>query len=229
MTKTKEEWAATFVNAKHGHILWDGRAANPYAPELAYTTAFEFVDFAKTFGMFKEGNKILDLGCGNGRFCIPFSTMNVEYTGLDPMREQILFCQSTFASYPRLKFAHIDVKNEVFNPAGSVPVEQYQFPFPNGYLDDVIAYSVFTHLQTLSAAQSYMREIKRVLKPGGKLFITWYRSPPDPKPNDYVGRTVYNEWDIMTMMNGFNYSFTYGGHNSQNDYYDQWALFCVKA
>jgi ubiquinone/menaquinone biosynthesis C-methylase UbiE len=118
------------------------------------------------------------------------------------------------------------VKNEHFNPNGTVPPEEYRLPFPDNHLDDVIAYSIFTHLQTLKAAQNYMSEIKRVLKPGGKLFVTWYRSPPDPVANEWIGRTVYNEWDIINMLNGFNCISTYGGHSS--DYYDQWALFCQK-
>lgn len=227
MTKSKAQWAEVFAGAKHGHILWDGRAENPYDPALAHSTAHEFVDFAKTLGMFKPGNKILDLGCGNGRFCIPFSGMSVEYTGLDPMREQILFCVDAFKEYPHLKFRHIDVYNECFNPKGSVPIDEYQFPFPDGHLDDVIAYSVFTHLQTVAAARRYMGEIRRVLKPGGRLFVTWYRSPPDPTATHAVGRTVYNEWDIMSMMNGFTYTLTYGGHTGE--FYDQWGMFAVKA
>lgn len=179
MTKTKEQWSQIFSNAKHGHILWDGRAENPYDPSLAYTTAYEFVDFAKTFGMFKNGENVFDIGCGNGRFCIPFSEMNLNYTGADPMREQILFCIDAFKDFPQLQFKHIDVYNEIFNPKGSIPVEEYEFPFPNNSLDNIISYSIFTHLQTLSAAQKYMSEIKRTLKIGGKMFISWYRSPPD--------------------------------------------------
>lgn len=226
MSKTKEEWAKVFAEAKHGHILWDGKAEDPYNPIHAYTSAFEFVDFAKSLGFFKEKDKILDLGCGNGRFAIPFSEMNVEYTGIDPMREQIDFCRLAFRDYAHLNFKHVDIKNEVFNPNGSVPPEEFQFPFPDNYLDDTICYSVFTHLQTLPIAQRYMSEVKRTLKPGGRLFVTWYRSPPDPIENNFVGRTVYHEWDIMTMMNGFSFQVTYGGHTGM--FYDQWGMFCKK-
>jgi SAM-dependent methyltransferase len=226
MKKTKEEWAQVFSLAKHGHVLWDGRADDPSNPELAYTTAWEFVDFVKEYGFFKQNDKVLDLGCGNGRFAICFSEMKVEYTGLDPMKEQIEFCKLAFSQYPNLRFHHIDVRNEHFNPKGSVPPDEFRFPFPDNYLDDVIAYSVFTHLQSLEVAQQYMKEIKRVLKMGGRLFITWYRSPPDKSPTDYVGRTVYNEWDIMSMLNGFQCLFSYGGHSG--DFYDQWGLVMKK-
>jgi SAM-dependent methyltransferase len=226
MNKTQEQWGLVFSHAKHGHIMWDGRATNPYDPTLAYSTAWEFIKFAKEQGFFKEGNKILDIGCGNGRFCIPFSEMKVDYTGIDPMREQIKFCDFAFADYPHLKFVLADIQNDVFNPKGSVPAEQYRFPFPDNYLDDTIAYSVFTHLQTLPVAQNYMKEIKRTLKPGGHFFVTWYRCPPDPVADSNVGRTVYHEWEIMTMMNGFEILISYGGHTGE--FYDQWGMFCRK-
>jgi SAM-dependent methyltransferase len=227
MTRTQEQWVKDFSQAKHGHILWDGKAEDPYNPIHAYNSAHKFVNWAKNFGFFKDGNRILDLGCGNGRFGIPFSEMNVQYTGIDPMREQILFCNKTFKDYNHLRFIHCDVRNAVFNQKGSVPPEQYQFPFPDGTVDDVIAYSVFTHLQTLPVAQHYISEIKRVLKVGGKFFCTWYRSPANPAPDDNVGRTVYNEWDIMSMMSGFTCQFCYGGHTDL--FYDQWGMFCTKA
>lgn len=226
MTKTKEQWAEVFSTAKAGHVMWDGNAEDPYDPVHAYTTSKEFIQFGQTLGFFKKGDKILDIGCGNGRFCIPLSEMIVNYTGIDPMLEQIIFCQNAFKDYKHLKFAHCDVRNEVFNPNGSIPPEQYRFPFPDGYFDDIIAYSVFTHLQTLLVASHYMDEVRRTLKTGGKFFVTWYRSPPDPIENNFVGRTVYHEWDIMTIMQGFKFQVTYGGHTA--GFYDQWGIFCER-
>jgi SAM-dependent methyltransferase len=225
--KQKSHWVEAFGKAKHGHTLWDGRAANPHDPIHAYDGAKQFVDFAKFHGMFGNGNRILDLGCGNGRFCILFSEMPVEYFGLDPMKEQIDFCRETFSGWPHLRFSQIDVRNEVFHPTGAFSAEEYRLPFSDRHFDDIVAYSVFTHLQNLPAAKNYMAEIKRCLKPGGRLFTTWYRSPPDTKPDQYVGRTVYNEWDILTMLSGLEFLFSYGGHD-RNDYYDQWGIFCRK-
>lgn len=223
---TKEQWAIIFAKAKHGHILWDGNAANPSNPVYAYTTAWDFVRHAQFLGFFKPKNRILDLGCGNGRFGIPFSEMDVFYEGIDPVKPCIDFCKEAFRDFSHLHFHFADIYNETFNQNGKIDPKNYRLPFDSYLFDDVICYSVFTHLQTVEVAAAYMREIKRVLKPGGKLFCTWYRSPPNAAPDPFVGRTVYREADIMSMLQGFHFQFTYGGHTDA--FYDQWGLFCTR-
>lgn len=225
--RTDEEWAKVFSKAREGHILWDGWAEDPYDPRHAITSARQFVAQAQTFGFFRAGNRVFDLGCGNGRFGIVFSEMNLRVLGMDPVKSCIDFCKWAFAPYPNVKFQFVDLWNEVFNPSGKVAPIHYRIDADDGEFDDVIAYSVFTHLQTVEIAAHYMDELRRVLKPSGKLFITWYRSPPDPDANPTVGRTVYRECDIMSMMHGFRFDMTYGGHTGA--YYDQWGMFCTKA
>lgn len=226
VNRTKEEWARVFSQAKHGHILWDGLHENPTNPEHAYVTAYEFVDFAKINGMFLNGSRILDIGCGNGRFGIPFSEMNVSYDGIEPMQECVDFCKFAFSQFKNLRFHHTSIKNPEYGPGlvGQINPENFKIEFSDNTFDDVIAYSVFTHLQTLPIAENYIKEIKRVLKPGGKFFVTWYRSPPDKSPDSYAGRSVFNEWDIMNLLKGFSFIRSYGGHSGE--FFDQWGIFC---
>jgi ubiquinone/menaquinone biosynthesis C-methylase UbiE len=223
--RTKEKWAEIFSEAKCGHILWDGCVLDPYNPMHAYTGSHHFVNQATNFGFFNEGNKILDLGCGNGRMGIALSERNIELVGIDPLLPSIEFCQKVFDPYKNITWIFADVWNEVFNPSGTVKAENYRIPYNDEYFDDIIVYSVFTHLQTLKAAENYMNEVRRVLKPKGKLFTSWYRAPPNPVTDD-VGRTAYYEWDILSMLHGFTCNFSYGGHSDK--FYDQWALFLTK-
>ncbi len=224
--KSKEDWAKIFANAKFGHVLWDGNVPNPSNPVYAYTTAHHFVNTAKQFGMFVNNNVILDLGCGNGRFGIVFSEMPVQYKGIDPMQECIQFCQYAFNDYSNLEFKHCPLNSPDYGLSGTINPIDFKIPYNDNQFDDVIVYSVFTHLQTLPVAQNYINEIVRVLKPNGRLFSSWYRSPPDKLHNSFAGRSVYNEWDIMNMMNKFKILFTYGGHTGH--YYDQWGMFAQK-
>jgi SAM-dependent methyltransferase len=223
--RSRQQWAEIFSHAKHGHILWDGWAPDPYAPDHAYVSAYRDVETAVAWGMFKPRNKVLDLGCGNGRLEIALADMDLEVVGIDPMAPCIDFCKWAFDGYWNCEFLFADIWNEVFNPTGAVKAEEYTIPYPDAYFDDVQAYSVFTHLQTVEAASRYMNEIWRVMKPGGKFFSSWYRSPPNPETND-VGRTAYKESDILTMLQGFSFEYTYGGHSDK--FYDQWALYGTK-
>jgi SAM-dependent methyltransferase len=222
--KTKEEWAKIFSKACHGHILWNGNAPDPSNPIHAYDTAHNFVSHAIHLGFFNKGNHILDLGCGNGRFGICFSEMDVTYEGVEPMKECVDFCKEAFFDYPHLNFNHTPVNSPDYGLSGNVEPLNFKLNYPDSFFDDVICYSVFTHLQTLDVAKNYIKEIKRVLKPNGNLFITFYRSPPNKSADPYFGRTVFNEWDILTILNGFDCLFSYGGHTDK--FYDQWGMFC---
>lgn len=226
MQKSKEEWIEIFSHAKDGHILWDGNAPDPYNPEHAYEGSHNFVKHATYLGFFKRGSHILDLGCGNGRFGIALSDLDVFYEGIDPMQPCIEFCKVAFQGMDRFHFQYADIYNAVSNPNGQVKPDNYVIPFADNQFDDVICYSVLTHLEKLSVAKHYMSEIKRVLKPNGRFFVTCYRSPPDPTPDTNINRTVYAESDILNLMQGLNILHTYGGHSGQ--FYDQWALFCEK-
>ena len=223
--RTHQEWVTAFAQATHGHTLWDAYAPNPHDPALAYSTAYEFVNLARSMGFFRDGNTILDLGCGNGRFGICFADRPVRYVGVDVVPQCIDFCKRTFAEYSHMKFLHLDVWNEVFNPTGKLRPEALKLPFVDECFDDLIAYSVFTHLQYPNVADRYMQEVWRVLKPGGRFFSSWYRNPPNPESQD-VGRTCYKESDILSFLQGFTFQHTYGGHSP--DFYDQWALFGTK-
>lgn len=222
--KSQENWVKIFSEAKYGHTLWDGNAPDPDNPIHAYNSAHHFVSHARSLGFFRPKSKILDLGCGNGRFAIVFSEMNVKYEGIEPMKECVNFCKGAFREYPHLNFHHTPVNSPDYGLTGDQPPNHFTLDYPNDFFSDIICYSVFTHLQTLEIAQHYMQEMKRVLRPNGNLFITFYRSPPNKAADSYAGRTVYNEWDIMTMLKQFDVLYSYGGH--EDKFYDQWGLFC---
>lgn len=222
---TKEEWVERFAEAKHGHVLWNGWAKDPYNPEHAYTSSHEFYKHARRHGFFKTGSSTLDLGCGNGRVPIALTEHAVKYVGIDPVQKSIEFCKTAFAEWPDFHFIHMDLKNESFNLEGTLDPGQLTLPFPSFCFDNVICYSVFTHLQDISVATRYIIEILRVLKSGGKLFTSWYRCPPNLLDR-FVGRTVFLERDIMNLLQDFYFNETQGGISTQ--YYDQWDLFCTK-
>ena len=100
----------------------------------------------------KKGDKILDLGCGNGRL---FEIVNgAEYIGVDISEKMI---QVAKKRYPQAQFL-------VTSPLS--------LPFSENTFDKVFCLSVLHHIPSSQLRVQFLREIKRVLKPQGLLFIT---------------------------------------------------------
>jgi SAM-dependent methyltransferase len=61
----------------------------------------------------------------------------------------------------------------MYNPAGTIPPAAFVFPYSDQSFDFVILSSVFTHMLTGDVEQ-YLGEIARVLRPGGRVFVTLF-------------------------------------------------------
>jgi SAM-dependent methyltransferase len=122
-------------------------------------------------------HRVLDVGCGIGKQAVSLTkylSPEGSYEGFDVVKEGIQWCQREItARYPNFKFQHVDVFNKHYNPCGSVLPSQWKFPYSDGEFDFVCLISVFTHMLP-DAVQNYVSEISRVLKPGGKSFISFF-------------------------------------------------------
>lgn len=119
----------------------------------------------------KPGLQMLDAGCGTGLLGIaaePLLGESGRYVGLDVMEADIAFCRAHYPS-PPFEFLHFDIHNPAYTPAQ----ERVQRPWPLGdaRFDVVTALSVWTHLDEKDAT-FYLREVSRVLQPGGVALIT---------------------------------------------------------
>ena len=105
--------------------------------------------------LLKDKEKVLDFGCGNGRFSEIFK--KTQYIGVDISSKLIDMAQK---KYPRKKFLVIDGLN---------------LPFKDNFFDLVIAIAVFHHIPSKELRIKVLKEIKRVLKNNGILFLSvWY-------------------------------------------------------
>lgn len=121
----------------------------------------------------KDGNHILDVGCGTGLLGIasePFLGDRGRYIGIDVREQDIEFCQK---HYPKshYSFEHLDVLNPSYAP-GQSPIRK-NWTVVDASMDMVTALSVWTHLNEEDAI-FYFQEIDRVLKPGGKAIVTFF-------------------------------------------------------
>jgi ubiquinone/menaquinone biosynthesis C-methylase UbiE len=102
----------------------------------------------------KEGEKILDFGCGAGQWYEFFKEKKVQYFGVDFSEKLIEVAKS---KYPDANFRVIDGIN---------------LPFESEFFDKVYAIAVLHHLPSEKIRILVLKEIKRVLKKEGILILT---------------------------------------------------------
>ena len=135
----------------------------------------EFLRHFVRLGGLRPDHKVLEIGCGVGRMALPLTQyLDSSYDGIDIVLDGIRWCASTITpAYPEFRFNHLDVANGLYNPDGRIEGETATLPFKAAAYDFVILTSVITHLRTADT-ERYAAEIARVLKPGGRCFLSLF-------------------------------------------------------
>ncbi len=124
----------------------------------------------------RPDHRVLDIGCGIGALAIGLlpHLSSGSYEGFDISAEAIDWCQRSIgACHPRFRFQHANLANTAYNPKGSLRANGFRFPYADGEFDFAFLGSVCTHLMPDEVAH-YLRELNRLLRPGGKSVISYY-------------------------------------------------------
>ncbi|HEX4706813.1 MAG TPA: methyltransferase domain-containing protein [Candidatus Udaeobacter sp.] len=100
----------------------------------------------------EPGMSVLELGCGTGYFTRQLARTGADIVAIDVSPELLEIARSN-CSEPNVRY---EIQNA------------YRLSYPDAVFDSVVGSSVLHHLEIEPA----LREIYRVLKPGGKIFFT---------------------------------------------------------
>jgi len=136
----------------------------------------EYLGHFIRLGGLRPSESVLDIGCGIGRMAVPLTQyLDAEsaiYEGIDPVNAGIEWCvQNITSTYPNFRFCRVDIAHELYNPGGAIAGHKIVLPFADSKFDFVTMVSVATHLPEAEIV-AYAREVMRLLRPGGRLFLT---------------------------------------------------------
>jgi ubiquinone/menaquinone biosynthesis C-methylase UbiE len=127
----------------------------------------------------ETSGRILEFGCGHGRMirCLEELARNGEVWGSDIEASRIVWSKQNLS--PAFHFI----------TTTTVP----HLPFEDHYFGLIYAGSVFSHIDDL--ADTWFAELRRVLRPGGTLFVTVHLKNDlavlnDKHPNSALARTL---------------------------------------
>lgn len=117
-------------------------------------------DMPKIASLFKKNHvkKVLDLGCGSGRHLVFLAKKGFTVYGFDSSPEALRLAKNWLA---KEKIRAQLKKGSVYN----------KFPYATGFFDAVVCTQVINH-GGISKVRKAIKEIERVLKPEGLLFLT---------------------------------------------------------
>jgi ubiquinone/menaquinone biosynthesis C-methylase UbiE len=133
----------------------------------------EFIgDFAK------EGDKILDFGCGNGRLLELFQDKKIDYTGADVSQKLLDLAKNKYL-LESMSFLKIDPGSQ-------------SLPFENDFFNSVYSIAVFHHFPK-EYAKIMAQELYRVTKSGGLVVVTAWNL----WQGKYIKNILRNWWDKL--------------------------------
>ena len=123
-------------------------------------------DIPRVIKLFKKkgARRILDLGCGSGRHTVYLAKLGFEVYGLDISRTGI-------------KIAKDWLRKEKLKTNLKINSIYKKLPYKDNFFDGIVSIRVINHAK-IRSIRKLIKEIERILKPAGLLFITVAKLQP---------------------------------------------------
>lgn len=181
------------------------------------------IDFRRHFHL-KAGERVLDLGCGNGRHALEAARYPVRVVGLDFSPDDLRAAKFMYADLKR--------KGEAKGHVDFIVGDAQSLPFKDGVFDKALCTEVFEHIPD---DRRGIAEFERVTKPGADVAVSVPNYWPElvfwtlsweywHTPGGHVRR--YKPGAMWKILEGQNMDiyFQRNRHSSQAVY---WFLRCL--
>lgn len=131
---------------------------------------------------YSEGKDVLEVGCGAGTGIGLIAEVASRVVGGDIDEQNLATARETYGGRPIIKLLHMDA---------------HKLPFPDQSFEVVVFYEALYYLHS---PEEFLREARRVLKPGGRLLISsvncrWAGFNPSPLSTRY-----FNAAEIASLL-----------------------------
>lgn len=149
------------------------------------------VDLPQIVELFKQrkAKKVLDLGCGTGRHLVYLAKEGFDVYGIDNSENGIKIAKN-WLKEENLK-AHLKV-SDIYK----------KLPYKDDFFDAIISTNVLHH-NTITNIRKLIKEIERVLKPKGLIFVT-VRGEPSIK-NWQKNKIVLHKYKVNGKIKSVKY------------------------
>jgi len=146
---------------------------------------------------FEKGDRILDVGCGNGKTSLALMERGYDVTGIDISETAVKLCNDLYGNKMR-----------------AVCASAVSIPLDNGDMDGVVMIHVLEHLDD-NESETAVNELCRILRPGSKVFVRVFHKDDmrSDKGERIDGRTIirgngiryryFDENDLRELFSDF--------------------------
>ena len=140
-----------------------------------------------------QKGRLINIGCGHGPDFIPFTKGGFDLYGIDVSGAMIKLAGKYAEKY--------NFKAELKQ------ADARQIPYPDDFFDFAIAVASYHHIEGEVERSKALGELKRVLKPGGEVFITvwnkwqpkfWFKSKDTMVPWKSRDETLYRYYHLFS-------------------------------
>jgi ubiquinone/menaquinone biosynthesis C-methylase UbiE len=161
---------------------WSKREGNfsDFKYREGYETVAKVLTNTATFG-----DRVIDIGCGVGKWSMLLAENGIEVTSVDNLPSMLR------------KVAHRCKQKKIESKVSPVLADGFYLPFKEGTFDGATLNWVLAHIPVVKNVH-FIREIRRVVKPNGWLFISdsYWRGQEGGKEQIQIRETDGSQYEV---------------------------------